>query len=143
MSYNVKDFFTKNHEKGLTFKLYIYSFYYRFIITHVKMSKVERKMGEKGAESPREVSVETRKYAKLVAFHANRITEHMPWEAKCYTRSLTIARALKDKGIESTIYMGISSGADGMTAHSWIRCGNLYLTNPMLDKYVVVATFRY
>ena len=143
MGINVKSFLVENHEKGLTFKIYIYSFFYRFCIKHVKMSKIEKMMGERGAESSFSESLENLKYAKLVAFHANRITEHMPWEAKCYTRSLTIARALKDKGIDSTIYMGVSKDENGMKAHSWIRCGNVFLTNPMLDEYVVVATFKY
>ncbi|WP_196802485.1 lasso peptide biosynthesis B2 protein [Butyrivibrio sp. XPD2006] len=107
------------------------------------MSKIEKKMGVRGVESTSEETRENLNYAKLVAFHANRVTEHMPWEAKCLTRSLTIARLLKEKGIDSTIYMGVAKEKGTMKAHSWIRCGKMYLTDPIMDQYVPVATFKY
>ena len=143
MGLNFTDFILKNHEKGLTLKVYLYSFFYRFCITHIKMSKVEKMMGVKGEESKAEESTENIDYARLVAFHANRVTEHMPWEAKCLTRSLTIARLLKEKNIDSTIYMGVAKEEGRMKAHSWIRCGNIYLTDPMIGIFVPVATFKY
>lgn len=143
MKQNLKDFLTKNNEKGLTLKVYLYSFYYRFCIDHIKMSRIEKKMGVRGEESKGDETPENLKYARLLAFHANRVTEHMPWKAKCLTRSLTIARLLKEKGIDSTIYMGVAKEEGGMKAHSWIRCGKMYLTDPMMDTYVPVATFKY
>lgn len=143
MKLNIRDFLIKNHEKGLTIKVYLYSFFYRFCIEHIKMARVEKLLGEKGSQSPEEETEDNLEYARLVAFHANRVTQHMPWEAKCFTRSLTIARLLKDKGIESTIYMGIAKEGEGMTAHSWIRCGKLYLTDPIMGKYAPVATFKF
>ena len=143
MNQNFKDFITKNNEKGLTLKIYLYSFFYRFCIDHAKMSKIEKMMGIKGQESKGEETEENLNYARLVAFHANRVTEHMPWEAKCLTRSLTIARLLIEKGIDSTIYMGVAKEESGMKAHSWIRCGNMYLTDPMIGTFVPVATFKY
>jgi hypothetical protein len=140
---NLKDFILKNHEKGLTLKIYIYSFYYRFCINHIKMSKIEKMMGERGAQSKEDESEENLKFARLVAFHANRVTEHMPWEAKCYTRSLAIAKILKEKGIDTTIYMGVANEGGNMKAHSWIRCGKMYLTDPMMGEYTTVAKFKY
>ena len=143
MGLNFTDFILKNHEKGLTLKVYLYSFFYRFCITNIKMNKIEKMMGVKGEESTEDETEEKLKYARLVAFHANRVTEHMPWEAKCLTRSLTTARLLKEKGIDSTIYMGVAKEESGMKAHSWIRCGNMYLTDPMIGTFVPVATFKY
>ena len=143
IKFSTIDFITKNHEKKLTLRIYLYSFYYRFCIKYIKMDTIEKMMGIKGQESSRDETDENLKYAKLVAFHANRVTEHMPWEEKCFTRSLTIARILKEKGIDSTIYMGVAKEESGMKAHSWIRCGNMYLTDPMMDIYTTVAKYKY
>ena len=142
MKQNIKDFIIQNHEKGLTFKAYFYSYIFRFCITHFQMNKIEKMLGIKGEESKIEESIENINYAKLVAFHVNRVTEHMPWKAKCLTRSLTIARLLKEKKIDSTIYLGVAKENEVMSAHSWIRCGKLYLSDPIIGKYTPVATFR-
>ena len=143
MKQNVRDFIIKNHEKGLTCKAYLYSFYYRFCIDHLKMSRIEKMMGARGGQSSFEEKQENIEYAKLVTFHVNRVTEHMPWKAKCFTRSLTIASLLKKRGIESTIYLGVAEEGNGISAHSWIRCGNWYLTDPLLDKFTTVAMFKF
>lgn len=143
MKLNYRDFLFENHEKKLTLKIYLYSFIYRFCIDHIKMSRIEKMMGERGVQSSAEESGDNLKFARLVAFHANRVTEHMPWEAKCFTRSLTIARILKSKGIDSTIYLGVAKDENGMKAHSWVRCGNMYLTDPLIGQFNVVATFKY
>lgn len=140
---NFKAFIFENKEKVITIKAYIYSFFYRYCIKHLKMSRIEHMMGERGKESACDENDYNLKYAKLVAFHANRVTEKMPWEEKCLPRSLTIARILKDKGIDSTIYLGVAREDSNMSAHSWIRCGNIYLSDPMTDKFTVVAKFKF
>ncbi len=140
---NIKSFIFENGEKIVTLKAYIYSVYYRFLIKVIPMKTLEPRLGKRGKESAAEESIEHLRIAKLYAFHVNRVTEHMPWEAKCLTRSLTIARLLREKGIDSTIYLGVAKDEGGLQAHSWIRCGKMYLTDPMMDKFTVLETFKY
>ena len=61
MGLNFTDFILKNHEKGLTLKVYLYSFFYRFCITNIKMNKIEKMMGVKGEESTEDETEENLK----------------------------------------------------------------------------------
>ena len=135
------DFIRFNGEKWMTIKAYIYAAFYRFKIKFVPMNKIEKKMGTRGLESTRDVSVEEYRIAKLVAFHVGRITRHTPWESKCFVQALTAQKLLLDKGIESTLYMGVKQEDGLMKAHAWLRCGGLYVTGGTGEEFAQVAKF--
>ena len=135
------DFIRLNGEKKMTIAAYIYAAYYRFMIKFVPMSKIEKKMGTRGDESSRDVSVENYRIAKLVAFHVGRITRHTPWQSKCFVQALTAQKLLLNKGIESTLYMGVKHEDGVMKAHAWLRCGGLYVTGGTGDDFAQVAKF--
>lgn len=136
------DFVKLNHEKGMTIKAYFYSAYYRIIIKFVPMNKIEKIMGVRGEESSVEETDENIRYARLVSFHVNRVTEHTPWESKCFVRALTAQRLLKKKKIQSTLYMGVKIDDGKMVAHAWLRCGLTYVTGGNGVEYSMVAKFR-
>ena len=136
------DFLFLNGEKMITVKAYIYSFYYRFCVKHMKMKKLYKKMGTEGEESKAEESEEHIAYAKMAAFHVNRISEHLPWEEKCFVRALTLRKFYMKKGISCTIYMGVKMIDGKMTAHAWLRCGLLYMSGGSGKGYTVVTKFR-
>lgn len=135
------DFIRLNGEKGMTIKAYIYAAFYRFKIKFVPMKKIEKKMGTRGIESSRDVSVEDYRIAKLVAFHVNRITKHTPWESKCFVQALTAQKLLLKYGIESTLYMGVKHEDGVMKAHAWLKCGGLYVTGGTGEEFAQVAKF--
>lgn len=137
----VVGFITENGEKGMTIKAYIYAAYYRFLIKFVPMKKIETKMGTRGLESTRDVEDDDYRIAKLVAFHVKRITQHTPWQSKCYVQALTAQRLLLEKGIESTLYMGIKHEDGVLKAHAWLRCGGLYVTGGTGEDFAQVARF--
>ena len=135
-------FLTKNGEKGLTIKAYIYSFYYRFLVMKVPMKKLQKKFGIRGEESTYDFPEGMGRYVRLCAFHVNRITEHLPWDAKCFVRALTLRKLLNENNISSTIYLGVMEEEGKLKAHAWLRCGNYYLTGGNGDGFAVVAKFR-
>ena len=139
---NAKDFIIKNHDKGITFMAYVYSFYYRLCVDMIPMKKLHDKMGIEGQESIFEETKENIAYARLVAFHVNRITTHLPWEKTCLVRALTLRRFLKKRGISCTIYLGVMLEDDKMIAHAWLRCGTLYATGGHGEGYATVTKFR-
>lgn len=142
MKINVKSFLFDNHEKGMTFKAYIYSAYYRMIVKFTPQNKMEWMMGAKGEESPEEIPLESYKIIKLVAFHVNRITMHTPWESKCLVRALTASKLLKEKKLDSTLYLGVGNKDGKMVAHAWLRCGKMFVTGGNGEGYAQVAKFR-
>ena len=138
---NLISFIKDNGEKGLTIKAYIYSFYYRIMVKTVPMSKVHSKLGIEKQESPVEETEENVKIAKLYAFHVNRITEHLPWDAKCLVRALTLKKLLSENRISCTIYLGVKKEDNKLSAHAWLRSGTLYLTGGIGKGYTVVGKF--
>ena len=99
-------------------------------------------MGIRGEESIAEEEMATIKLAKLVGFHVNRVTEHLPLKRKCFVRALTARRILMKRGINSTIYMGVALEDGKMIAHAWSRCGQLYVTGGNGNGYSTVARFK-
>ena len=138
---DIRGFIFKNGEKSVTVKAYIYSFYYRMLIKKIPMKKLEGKLGERGIETAETETAEKLKTAKLYAFHVNRITCRLPWEAKCFVRALTLKKLLKEKNISSTIYLGVYKENGKLKAHAWLRCGQLYLTGGNGEGMTVVAKF--
>lgn len=142
MSINITNFLKYNKQKKLTIKVYLISAYYRFCILTIPMKNIETKMGKKGAESPSYESLDNYAVAKRLAGHVNRITEHTPWESMCFVRALTLKKLLKDKGITSTIYLGVKKNENKMSAHAWLRSGSVYLTGGNGDGYTIVERFK-
>lgn len=138
----VIDFFRYNGEKWMTITVYLYVAFYRLCILLVPMSRIEKMMGIRGEESTAEENVENMKLAKLVGFHVNRVTEHLPLKRKCFVRALTARRILMKKGVNSTLYMGVGLENGKMIAHAWLRCGLLFVTGGNGSGYSTVAKFK-
>lgn len=138
----VIDFMKYNGEKWMTITVYFYVAYYRLCILLLPMTRIEKMMGIRGEESRAEEDMETIKLAKLVGFHVNRVTEHLPLKRKCFVRALTARRILMKRGINTTIYMGVALEDGKMIAHAWSRCGKLYVTGGTGNGYSTVAKFK-
>ncbi len=131
-----------NNEKWMSVKIYIYTMFYRACILALPKTWLERMMGVRGEESEPEESMEDLKQAKRVGIHVNRITEHTLWESKCLVRAMTARKLLKEKGIHTTLYLGVGKEDDKMVAHAWLRCGQMYVTGGNGEGYAMVAKFR-
>ncbi len=138
----VIDFMRYNGEKWMTITVYFYVAYYRLCILLVPMSRIEKMMGIRGEESTIDERLENIKLAKLVGFHVNRVTEHLPLKRKCFVRALTARKILMKRGINSTLYMGVALEDGKMTAHAWLRCGQLFVTGGTGKGYSTVAKFK-
>lgn len=136
------DFMKYNGEKWMTITVYFYTVYYRLRIRFVPMPKIEKSMGIRGEESVDQETVENIKLAKLVGFHVNRVTQHLPLKRKCWVRALTARKILMKHGVNSTLYMGVRKENDKMIAHAWLRCGQIYVTGGNGQEYATVAKFK-
>lgn len=136
------NFMRYNGEKWTTISVYFYVLYYRLCLLFVPMERIEKMMGVRGEESTWEETPENLWTAKLVGFHVNRVTEHLPLKRKCYVRALTARKILMKKNINSTLYMGVGKENGNMIAHAWLRSGNIYVTGGIGTGYAVVAKFK-
>lgn len=131
-----------NNEKWMTIKIYIYTLFYRICILAIPKPRLEKMMGERGAESDLTENLDNLKIARRVGIHVNRITQHTMWESKCLVRAMTARKLLKQKGIHSTLYLGVGKEDGRMVAHAWLRCGELYVTGGNGEGYAMVAKFK-
>lgn len=137
-------FLRYNEHKSVTLKAWALSAYYRFQMLYEDTKKLNKKWGIEGEESPENVTMEEYRYCKKVAYAVNQVCSKTKWESKCLVRALTAQRLLAEKGIESTMYLGVKEEDHKMLAHSWIRVGKVFVTggNGVADGYAVVDRFR-
>lgn len=131
-----------NNEKWMTIKIYIYTCFYRMCILWMPKPRFEKMIGERGVESELEESMENMKEAKRIAIHVQRVTRHTLWESKCLVQAMTARKLLKEKGIHSTLYMGVGKDEGKMIAHAWLRCGRFFVTGGNGENYAMVAKFK-
>lgn len=139
---SIKGFLKDNHKKGLTILVWLYAAWYRARIRFVPMKYLRKTFGVEGEESSMEGKSEDYRYARLVARQVNRSASNTPWESKCLVRALTAQKLLKKKNIPTTLYLGVGTENNAMTAHAWLRTGNMYVTGGNGEGYAVVATYR-
>jgi hypothetical protein len=68
-----------------------------------------------------------------------------PWQSACLAQALTGMVMLGRRGINATLYLGVArdeSGAEAMTAHAWLRCGDAILTGAGgVERYAAISSF--
>ncbi len=131
-----------NPNKLLYLHVLFLSAFYRFVILLVPIKKLQRFMGILNEESTASVSQECYKEVVRISHTINRICQYTPWESKCLVRAMIAQHLLKRKNIPSTLFLGVGKDSDTMVAHSWLRCGELYVTGGTGEQYAIVAKFR-
>lgn len=124
-------------------KVFLYMGIARAFILFVPFNKLRKSMGKIKEESPDEVDINTYKQARDISEVISIVSRHTPWESKCLVQAFTAQKMLKEKGISTTIYLGVKKDKDNnMLAHAWIRCGKYYVTGGSnKEGYAVVAKF--
>ncbi|EOU1702928.1 lasso peptide biosynthesis B2 protein [Clostridium perfringens] len=125
----IKTFFKIDFKSKIMFvKAFILCGFYRFIILNVSFSKVKKLLGEKGKESEFEIDIDNYKIVKEVSFIVKLASYNTPWESKCLVQAMTAQKILNDKGIKTTLYLGVAKEKNNMVAHSWLRYGQMFVT---------------
>lgn len=68
----------------------------------------------------------------------------VPWRALCLEQSLAAQSMLRRRGIATRLYLGAApdQGAAGMTAHAWLKDGNVdIIGGEIAAQFAVLATF--
>ena len=75
-----------------------------------------------------------------VAWAVGAAARRAPWRAACLEQALAAKAMLRRRGIESTLYLGVTQ--DPVAAHAWVRVGDLNVTGGQnVARYAVVASF--
>lgn len=138
-----KTFIKLDNELKVDFiKVFLYTGFYRAFILFVPFNKLRKRMGKHKEESAKKEKKEVYKSASRISWMVTLISSKTPWESKCLVQALTAQKMLKNKGISTTIYLGVRKEGNEMKAHAWLRCGEYYVTGGSIrNQYVVVAKF--
>jgi hypothetical protein len=97
----------------------------------LRFGTVARVMGLHRGETPELVDPGSLRDAAEIGWAVRTAAAHAPWTTTCLMQALAAAVLLRRRRIDATLYLGVAnaSGArDGLTAHAWLRCGELVLT---------------
>ena len=105
-------------------------------------NKLKGQLGSHNVESAEEVSLDEYRIASKIRNAVVNTSRYTPWESLCLVQSMTVQRMLKKRNICSTLYLGVNKDTNNeMKAHSWIRCGKMYVTGGDGSGYATVAKF--
>lgn len=114
----------------------------RFKTLHIPFKKLKTKLGNYNEESAKEISFEEYRVAKKIRNAVVNTSKYTPWESLCLVQSMTVQKMLNRRNISSTLYLGVNKDEkNDMKAHSWIRCGSMFVTGGDGSQYAIVAKF--
>ena len=136
-------FIKYNEHKEMTLKAWVYSAIFRMQMLYVDTKKLNEKWGIEGEESPFDLSLDEYYIAKKVAYSVDQVCSKTKWESKCLVRALTAQRLLAERGITSTMYLGVGYDENKkIIAHAWLRSGRMYVTGGDGSGLAVVDKFK-
>ncbi len=135
LSYNSK-------EKLLFIKAFFITGICNFIINRIPIRKYNKMLGEQNKESDAIISKNDKLMAEKLGDITEIVSKYTPWHSECFVKAMTCGILLKQEGIESTLYMGVRKRDSKMTAHAWLRCGDVYVMGGRGEGYAVVQKYK-
>jgi len=83
--------------------------------------------------------------ARMIGQAVCAAANYTPWKSVCLPQAVTAQWMLKRRHIAGTLYLGVAKNEEKpakLSAHAWLRCGNLILTGREGHRqFKVVSTF--
>lgn len=114
----------------------------RLAIISLPFKKVASYLGDLDQET---TWIEETDLLKEVAWAVNGVARFTPWKSNCLARAVAAAIILRRRGISYSIYLGVArEETNNLTAHAWLRSGQIYLTGgENRDKFTVTGILGY
>ena len=100
-------------------------------------------LGQHMLESPEQEDAANIEAARQVGQVVEKVSRHTPWASKCLVQAIVGKILLRQRGINSTLYLGVGREEEkGLVAHAWLRSGGLILTGGRgRERFTVVGKF--
>lgn len=117
----------------------------KFAVAILPFRWIARHLGPFGRPGPYEGDPGDQNLRPRVMRSLGRAARHLPWKTTCLARAIAGYCMLSRRGVRSTLYLGVAkeSGSGELSAHAWLRSGDLVLTggNEDLRRYTIVGSF--
>jgi hypothetical protein len=104
-----------------------------------------KSLGQHMTETDAAVGTVNLQIARMIGWAVRSGANYTPWESVCLPQAVAAKWMLKHRGIPGTLYLGVmkdETKAEKLTAHAWVRCGQIILTGAKGHRrYTVVSTF--
>ena len=104
--------------------------------------KVAPSLGVRMKETGFQINSRDLEIAKLVSNSIHIASRYTFWESECLVKAMAGMKMLERREIESTLYLGMTKDAMGLSAHAWLRSGDFYVAGSEgMDKFTVIEKF--
>lgn len=109
----------------------------------VPFRHITRIVGVQAGETPKEDSPEAAEKAREVQHFVRLASRKLPWKPSCLVRCLAALGMLRRRGLESTLYLGVTPEDGGrIGAHAWLRCGSVVVIGEKrMDDFSTLTSF--
>lgn len=130
-------------EKHLIIKVLLGLVLARLAVIALPFRMISPFLGRLMGKTPTWCTQEEKDRSQQVAEAIHKVSRYVPINCTCLTRAITGNMILGMEDIPNTLYLGVKrSMRSKLTAHAWLRCGDVYLTGEQeKEEYVTVATF--
>ena len=94
-------------------------------------------------DSPKAATADDESAVVRVAWSVSTVSRYTPWRSECLVRAIAATHMLRRRHLHTSLYLGLRKDKPGsLSAHAWLRCGNIIVTGGLGHKeFTVVATF--
>ncbi|PFR30914.1 stage V sporulation protein S [Bacillus cereus] len=139
----MKKFLALNTKMKLLFVETFFLLGWARILKMIPFSKVAPSLGEKDVETGFTPNEWNTKMLKEISRVIHIMSKYTFWESQCLVKAMAGMKMLEKRGIESTLYLGMTKDEDGkLIAHAWLRSGSFYITGSEgMERFTVVGKF--
>jgi len=139
---NNKFFLVSNRDKLFYFEAFTISLWIRFCIFFFPFKFYKNTLGKLQNVANQEISPDILDFALKIKNTVLTVCNHTPWESKCLVQAITCKIILKRRGINTTIYLGVSNKENQkLLAHAWLKLGDVILTGSRGHKKFKIVNY--
>lgn len=132
-------------ERGLFVEAFVLLGMARAAILLLPFRRITRILGLAQGETPSVPPVDMTVDPTDVGWAVQAAATRTHWESACLAQALTGMVILSRRGIGTTLYLGVAkdeSNPETMTAHAWLRCGDIILTGAGgVERFSAISSF--
>ncbi len=117
----------------------------RLLVLAIPFRWLACSLGKRMNESGMMIAESDVQHARLIGQAIRSAANNTPWQSVCLPQAVAAQWMLKRRGISATLYLGVAKDEEKpekLTAHAWLRCGEMILTGAAGHRqFTVVATF--
>ena len=130
-------------EKRFFFEAVYETLWVRIVTTIQSAMKYASRQGQSMVETG-QTALDARQIEQVLQIKTAVVRcRHLLWARKCLVESIAAKRMLNRRRIPATLYVGVAKNEKGkLTAHAWLRSGNIWATGGRnCCQYTVVGVF--